>query len=100
MAILTELDALLGDTTLLSKLKGAVLVVADTVRQEAGATANHTKRMAWAQAVFDDPAAAAQRMLPAVIAANNAATVAQITGATDALIIAAVTNAVDVIAGV
>ena len=99
MATLIELDGLLGSPTLLARLKGAVLVAADTVRQESAATVNHANRATWAAGVFRDPAAAAQLMLPAVLAANNAASVAQIGAATDSAIVTAVLGAIDIVAG-
>jgi hypothetical protein len=99
MATLVELDLLIGDPTLQSKMKGAVLIAAYTVQTESAATPNHANRLIWARSAFQDPGTMARDMLPAVLGANNAFTVAQITGASDAAIVTAVEAAIDIIAG-
>ena len=65
---------------------------------EATGTTNHANRLKWAKKVFGDPVGQGNLMLRAVLAANNAATLSQITGASDSTIQTAVTAAVDVLA--
>jgi hypothetical protein len=52
----------------------------------------------WARDTFLDPDTAARRIMPAVLAQNRAATLAQIVGADDAAVQTAVDAAVDVFA--
>lgn len=98
MATLTELSGLLNDPTLTDKCRGAVLVAANVIKNEDSGTANHANRLKWAKLVLNDPSGQATRMLRAVLAVNNAATLAQITAADDATIQAAVNGAIDILA--
>ncbi len=59
---------------------------------------NHDNRLLWAQRAYRDPVGVGAEMLPAVLAANKDATVANITGATDAAIQTNVGDAVDLFA--
>lgn len=78
------------------RVRIAVIVAADLIRQETPAVA---PRRAWARATLADPQTAADQMLWAILAQNRAATVAQITGASDATVQTAVNAAVDLLAG-
>ena len=98
MATYTELYDLRSNSALRNKIAIACIVAAEAIRTEAGATANHANRLLWAKAVFAAPDIEAARMMMALLAQNSAATVGQITGATDAAIQTAVGNAVDVFA--
>lgn len=98
MATLTELSSLLNDPALTDKCRGAVLIAAQSIMVESAGTANHANRLKWAKKVFADPSGQAQLMLRAVLAANNAATLAQINSASDPTIQSAVNAAVDVLA--
>ena len=80
------------------RLRVAVIVSAEAVRSENPATTNHTNRLIWAKAVFENPDMEAKRMLWAVLAQNKDATLAQITGASDTTIQGAVDTAIDVFA--
>ena len=79
-------------------MAAAVAVQADAIRQEAGATTNHTNRVKWAKQAFIDPQAMANKMSWAILAANAASTLAQIQAATDASLLSAVAAAVDTFA--
>lgn len=98
MATLSELHTLGATNVLIDKITSAVAIQAEVVRLEDPATNNHDNRLKWARQVFTGPRAVAQQMLWAVLAQNAAATVQQITDATDAAIKTAVANAVDVFA--
>lgn len=102
MATYAELRALFNDpdTSLRGKVEVAVIVAAEAVVNEDGATANHANRVMWAAQAFSNPAAEAKKALMVVLAANKAATVAQITEATDPAIQSNVDAVVDVLAGV
>jgi hypothetical protein len=79
------------------RLRIAVVVAADLIRQETPGT---PERRAWARTALENPDAAARQMEWAVLAQNRAATVAQITGASDADVQNAVNSAVNLVAGV
>jgi hypothetical protein len=98
MATYAELITASADATLRDKIRVACVVAAEGVRTESAATANHTERLKWAQKVFMDPSVEALRMTWAVLAQNRAATLAQITGASDAAVQTAVDAAVNVFA--
>lgn len=98
MATYAELLTAANDTALNDKIRVACVVAAEQVRGESAATPNHVERLKWARTVFSSPSSEAQRMLWAVLAQNRAATLAQITGASDAAVQTAVDAAVDVFA--
>lgn len=98
MATYAELLTASENSTLNQKIRVACIIAAEAIRTESGATTNHANRLIWAKAVFANPAAEAQRMLWAVLAQNKDATLAAITGATDAAVQTAVNAAVDVFA--
>lgn len=98
MATYVELYALQNDSTLRNRVRVACLIAAEAVMAEDAGTANHANRLLWAKSVFEYPAVEAERMLMAALAANNAATVAQITGATDAQLQTVVNNHVNLFA--
>lgn len=100
MATYAELLTLANtDDELKRQIKVACIVACDVIRAEAEATPNHANRLAWARATLANPDAAASQMVLAVLAQNRAATVAQITGADDETVQAAVDNAVNLLAG-
>lgn len=98
MATYVELFELRSDSTLRNRVAVAMIVAAETIRNEDGGTANHANRLLWAKAVFEGSLSQAADMLAAVVAANKDATVAAITTATDAAIQANVDAAVDIFA--
>jgi hypothetical protein len=98
MATYDELLQAAENATLRNRIRVACVIAAEAVRTEVGTTTNHANRLIWAKAVFANPTAEADRMLWAVLAQNKAATLAQITGATDSAIQTAVSAAVDVFA--
>lgn len=87
MATYVELYGLAQtDSVLRQKVTVACIVAAEAIMAEDAGTANHANRLIWAQSVFANPTTEAIRMTFAALAANNAATVAQIQSATDAAI--------------
>lgn len=98
MATYDELLTASNDDGLRRKIRVAVVIAAETIRTEIDAVPNHANRYAWAKAVFEAPEVYAQRMVMAVLAQNKSATLAQITGASDATVQAAVDAAVNVFA--
>lgn len=98
MATYDELLQAAGDTGLINHVRVAVFVSATNIMTEAGTVTNHANRLIWAKTVFDDPAAAGLKMMWPVLAQNRTATLAQITGATDADVQTAVDAAVNVFA--
>lgn len=99
MATYTELYSLASNSTLRNRLTAACLVAAHGVMLEDAATANHANRLEWARSAFASPDAMGEKMLRAALAANAAATVAQITGVTDAVLLDVVQSAINLFAG-
>lgn len=98
MATYAELLTASADAGLKDKIRVACVVAAETVRGEASNVANHTERLKWAKQVFASPENESNRMIWAVLAQNRTATLAQITGASDATVQSAVDVAVNVFA--
>ena len=98
MATYDELLIASESPILRNKIRVACFVAAEIVRTEVGATLNHTNRIIWAKSVFQNPGTEGDRMLWAVLAQNRSATLAQITGASDATVQTAVLAAIDVFA--
>ena len=98
MATYDELRSLFSYDDLRNLIEVAVIIAAESIRNEDAGTANHANRLLWAKLAFNDPLGVSKKMMMAVLAANKDATVAQITGASDAVIQAKVDAAVDVFA--
>jgi hypothetical protein len=98
MATYAELYELGSNAALRNKMTVACLVAAQAVMVEAGTVENHANRLLWAKSVFSDPQGMGQKMLMAALAANAALTVAQITGAADAALLATVQGAINLFA--
>jgi hypothetical protein len=98
MATYTELYDLSNNSALKNKIAVAVVIAANTIRGEAGATTNHANRLIWAASALANPGAEADRMLWGALAQNSGLTVAQITNAADSALQTAVNNAVDLFA--
>lgn len=98
MATYVELRQLFGNDALRNKIEVAVIIAAEAIRTEDAGTANHANRLIWAKQAFENPTSVAVKMMMALLAANAAATVAAITGATDAVIQGLVNAAVNVFA--
>lgn len=98
MATLTELNGLVGTPTdtLVGKITGALLVAAQSIIANASATAAQKE---WARQCLQDPTQFRVTAVNAVIASNNTATVAAITGATDAQVQTAVNNVLPILTG-
>lgn len=98
MATHTELFSLRNNSELRNKVVSAVVIAAETVMNEDGGTANHVNRLLWAKAVFANPNSEAGRMFWAVLAANSAASLETITGASDSAIQTNVDDHIDLFA--
>lgn len=98
MATYAELANIYNQNTLRDKLVAAVSDVACTIYAEDGGTVNHANRLIWAKATLKDPIQTAHEITFAVLVANKTFTVAQIVGATDAALLAAVANVVNLFA--
>jgi hypothetical protein len=96
MATYLELQSASQDAQLRQKIAVACVVAAEAIRIEDPATPNHSARIVWARDVYAAPGNAADKMMWPVLAQNKAATLAQITGASDATIQTAVDAAVAV----
>lgn len=86
MATYIELYNLRNNSELRNRVTVACTVVAEAIRVEVGTTENHANRLIWSKAVFENPERESERMYWALLASCTALTVAQITGATDAVI--------------
>lgn len=98
MATYNELFDLRVNSELRNRIVVACVVAAELIRGEVASTPNNANRLIWARSVFRDSENVAVPMLMAVLAQNRTATVAQITGASDATLQTAVNNAVNVFA--
>ena len=98
MATYQELYDLANDSGLRNRTATAVVVAADTIRAEAGATPNNANRLIWAKAALANPSAEAARILPSVLAQNKALTVVQIQPASDAALQTAVNAVINLLA--
>lgn len=97
MATFAELVTASVNAGLVEKIKIATLIAADGVRSEGTGAPNHQARVRWAGRVFSDPETEAARMIWPVLIQNRAATLAQITGASDVSVQTAVDAAVAVV---
>ena len=98
MATYAELRQLFGHNELKNKVEVACIVAAETIRAEDPGTTNHTNRVIWAKAAFNNPSAVGAQMLMALLAANKDTATVAITGASDSAIQTKVDAAVDVFA--
>ena len=95
MATYAELLSLWDNIDLFNKIRVAVIVVAEDIRVESGATPKHAERLAWAKSAIASPDTVAVTMRNAVLAQNAGVALSAITGATDAQVKTAVAAAVD-----
>ena len=91
MATLQELRGLVNDSDLHEKVEAALIISVQTILD--GTPTSDQKR--YAAQVFSSPRGEANKAVMSVLASNSAATVAQITGATDAAIQTNVDSVVD-----
>lgn len=98
MADLLQIKSLFTDPALGDKIEAACVIVAEEIRIESNATANHANRIAWAKQVWANSAGVRDSMLKALLGAYHNEEVAAITGALDPVVLAAVRNAVNVFA--
>jgi hypothetical protein len=102
MATYAEILTASINNTLRDKTIVAVCMAAEVIRNEDIATANHTARLAWSKAALADPENAAKPILRSMLVQTQTATptvtLAQLTGATDAAVLAATLAAVNSVA--
>jgi len=98
MATYAEILTASQNDVLRQKILVACVIAAEKVRTELSTVTNHAARLAWAKAAYANPEAAQKGMVMAVLAQNSTFTLAQIIGATDVTVQAAVDAAVDVFA--
>lgn len=98
MATHRELFSLWNESELRNVVIVAVVVAAEKIWGEDGATPNHANRLIWAKATLENPVPVADGMFRLVLAANRDVSVENILGASDTSIQAAIDNAVDMFA--
>jgi len=99
MATYVELVGLAGSADVLrQQIKMAIAKSALAITNEAAGTTNHAARLAWAKSALGNLDAEVARVTWYVLAANSAATVGQITAASDATVQSAVDQAVNLFA--
>jgi len=98
MATYIELRQIFGNGDLLNRIEVACIVSASIIQSEDAGTANHANRLLWAASVFSSSRPWAEKMLMALLAANRASTVQQITGASDEILQTLVNNTVNLFA--
>ena len=99
MASYEELYGLFeGSSALRNKITVAVVVAAETIRNEDVGTPNHANRLIWSALAFQNPKGESARMMKAVIASNKDSTIEQITGASDSAIQSKIDTVVDLFA--
>lgn len=96
MATLTEIATLINEPTFADKVRAAMLVTAYNVKNEAPETANHVARLALVKSWLTDPETHDNRVARYVIGANNALTLAEISGLADSGIKSHVDASLDV----
>lgn len=98
MATYTELFSLINNDDLHNRLAVAVAIAADGVRTDGAPPANQVARLVWAKEATRNPLDMANRMFWQLIAQNEAAALAAITGASDAALLTAVQTSIDLFA--
>lgn len=84
MATYSELHDLFNDSTLLDKVEAAVVIAAQGII--GGAETNQAQRDKWAEQALSNTRDTAEKMLPAIVAANKGITADQIKNAADSAI--------------
>jgi len=92
MATYTDLFELRSNSVLINRIAVAVTIKAQTYIDGATPTSDE---LAWASRVLVAPRPEAEKLLHYLVAADNTATIAQITGASDTAIQTRVDDAVD-----
>lgn len=98
MATYAELLSAFADPGLRNKIRVAIPIAAEKIRTAASPPANQAKRLKWAARAMGQTDTLVDTMMRAVLVQNQGATLAQITGASDAAVQAAVDAAVDLFA--
>lgn len=95
MATYLELTELHDNADLLKRVCAGIAVAAEQIRTEDPATANHEVRLSWAKVALRNVDGMGRQMMWVLLAQNAAYTVPQIEGSSDAQILAAVFDAID-----
>ena len=99
MATYTEIYNLMnGETELKNKITVAIIVAAESIRNEDEGTANHANRLTWASEAFQNPKTMANKMLMAVLAANKDIAISAILAVSDSVLQTNVDNVIDIFA--
>lgn len=85
MATYAELRGLIGDDTYQKKIEAACVDAAYLVMAESDATAEHATRIKLAFRIIEEPVKFGAYFARVILLKNKEATVAQITGASDAV---------------
>jgi len=84
MASYPELFNLMqGESNLRNRIVVAIVVAAESIRNENAQTENHANRILWAAQAFANPAGVSRKVLMAVLAANKDVPIAAIASASD-----------------
>lgn len=95
MLTLDDIYEIMRDQAFLGKVIAATWIAALAIQTEDPPPANHAERLAWAESVFQNPKAIAQRMLMALLVDHRQLTKTQVLEATDTTIETAVAGKVD-----
>ena len=87
-------------TTLLNKISVAATIMADVISLEDPSGVNFDSRLSWAQKVLANPKSVAEPLLNALLGRNNTSTINVILNASDDVIFANVSGAIDIVAGI
>lgn len=98
MASYIEINDLMRNETLLGRVATAIAVEAVAISNESPTVTNHANRLLWAKKALINPKGMAQFILPALLGQNASATVAQISGISDAQVQSAVSATVNLFA--
>src|SRR4051812_40870047 len=98
MALYTQLYDLQNDSVLMNRTCIAVADIAMDIYAEVNTTPNHANRLLWAKDALDSPISKAPGMLRVALVKNKALTTAQIQGADDPTLKAALAGVVDLFA--
>lgn len=98
MATYAEMFDIASKNLIRDKVTVAVAMQAEVIRNELGTVTNHANRLIWAKTALIAPHEMASKIMWAIVVQNAAFTSAQITGASDAAVLAAVAATVDLFA--
>ena len=98
MATYAQMFDIASKNLIRDKVTVAVAMQAEVIHKELDTVPNHANRMLWAKEALIAPHEMASKIMWAIVVQNAAFTSAQITGASDAAVLAAVAATVDLFA--